>query len=104
MFYWGLDDDLVAVILAASILSIYFSYSITRVSKGAPRAWYVIIAAFAVATVYRAVQLYFDTQSPDSIVNDWEALISLVASVTLLGGLVMLKRSFQRNLEAPLPG
>lgn len=101
---WGLDDDLVTVILVASLLSIYFSYAITRVSQGAPRAWYVIIAAFTVSSVYRGVQLYFDIQSPESIINDGEALISLIASVTLLAGLVMLNRSFRRSLEASRGG
>lgn len=100
MFYWGFDDDLATIILVLSALCIYISYDITRVSKGAPRSWYLIIAAFMVLFVYRGFELYFDTQSPNDLINDWEALIFVLASTLLLAGLYTLDRTFRRHLEA----
>jgi hypothetical protein len=100
LFYWGLDDDLAVVILALSVLSIYLAFDITRPTKGAPRGWYVLIAAFVVAFMFRVAQLYYDVQSPSDIINVGEAMISLLAGVLFVVGLFMLNRSFRRRMKA----
>lgn len=99
MFYWGLDDDLAATILALSAINIYLAFDITRLTKGAPRGWYVIIAAFVVGFVYRATQLYLDVQSASSLIDDVEASISLLVGVLFAVGLFMLDSSFRRRLK-----
>jgi len=100
MLYWGLDDDLVVSILLMNLVALYVAFDITRVSKGAPRGWYVIIGAFALYLLYRGVQLYFDVQSPVNSIDTWEAFISSLASVLLLVGLVMLNRNFRSHLSS----
>jgi hypothetical protein len=62
LFYWGFDDYLALIILLLSALSIYYAFSITRIAKGAPRGWYVIIAALAIGFIFRVTQLYLDVQ------------------------------------------
>jgi hypothetical protein len=103
LLYWGFSDDLAAVVVVLMALSVYYSLEITRVSKGAPRAWYLFIAAFSTCLVYRLVQLYFDVQSSSNLINNWEVSLSLAAGLLLLGGLVMLTRSFRRQLKAIQP-
>ena len=100
MLYWGLDDYLAAAIIIISALSVYVSVDITRISSGAPRAWQLIILAFTAMLVYRAVQLYYDTQSESNLIDDWEALLSLIAGLLLLGGLAMLDLSFRKHSKA----
>jgi hypothetical protein len=100
LLYWGLDDDLTVVILVLSALSIYLAFDITRLTKGAPRGWYVIIVAFLIAFIFRATQLYFDVQSPSDIINVEEAAISLLAGILFVVGLYMLNSSFRRRLKA----
>lgn len=99
MIYWGADNDATVLILVLSALSIYFSVDIARVTKGAPKAWYVFIAAFGTWFAYKAVLLYFDTMYAPDIIDDWEAAISLVMGFLLLLGLVMLDRSFRRQVR-----
>lgn len=99
MIYWGLDDALAIGILVFAALSVYISYDITRVSEGSPRAWNLFIAAFVVLLVYRAVQLYFDLLSPSGIIDDWEALISLIANALLVAGLALLDYTFRKHLR-----
>jgi len=100
LFYWGLDDDLAVAILVLSALSIYFAFDITRITKGAPHGWYVVIAAFVTAFVFRATQLYFDVQSASNIIDDVEATISLIIGILFVVGLFMLDSSFRRRLKA----
>jgi glycopeptide antibiotics resistance protein len=100
LFYWGLEDDLASAIMVLSALSIYLAFDIARLTKGAPRGWYVIIAAFATAFIFRATQLYFDVQSASNIIDDVEAAISLVVGILLVVGLFMLNSSFRRRLKA----
>lgn len=100
MFYWGLDDDLAVAILVLSALSIYLAFDITRLTKGAPRGWYLIVGAFVLVFVFRATQLYLDVQSTSDLIDDVEAVISLVAGVFFVVGLLMLSSSFRRRLKA----
>jgi glycopeptide antibiotics resistance protein len=100
LFYWGLDDDLAVLILVLSAISIYLAFDITRLTKGAPRGWYVVVAAFVTAFIFRAVQLYFDVQSASDVIDDAEAAISLVVGVLFVVGLYMLHSSFRKRLKA----
>lgn len=100
MIYWGLDDELVLLIIALSVLSIYFAFDITRITRGAPRAWYVVIAGFVVLFAYRVVQLYFDVQTPQDIISVEEASISLLAGALFAAGLFMLDRCFRAQQKA----
>jgi glycopeptide antibiotics resistance protein len=100
LIYWGVDDDLTVIIIALSALSMYFAFDITRITRGAPRAWFVIIAGFVVLFVFRVMQLYFDVQSPQDIISIEEATISLLAGVLFAAGLFMLARSFRSQQRA----
>ena len=103
MLYWGYDDYAAILVLVLSALSIYYSFEVTRVTKGAPRAWYFFICAFVVLFVYRAVQLYFDVQSPSDLIDDYEVTLSLLVGALLLAGLVALTRGFRRGLKTSPP-
>jgi hypothetical protein len=100
LFYWGLEDDLATAILVLSAISIYLAFDITRLTKGAPRGWYVIIVAFAITFVFRATQMYFDVQTPSNLIDEVEAAMSLIIGVILVVGLYMLNSSFRRRLRA----
>lgn len=100
MFYWGFNDDLSVVILVLSALNIYYGFAITRITRGAPRGWYVIVVAFVVGFVFRATQLYYDVQSLSNITDMEEAVISLLALFLFVAGLWMLNSSFRRQLKA----
>jgi len=100
LIYWGIDDDLAIIILILSALSIYLSFDITRVARGAPRAWYFIIGGFAVLLLFRLVQLYFDVQSPQDIISVEEASIAIVAGLLFVIGLFMLNRNFRLHQRA----
>jgi glycopeptide antibiotics resistance protein len=100
LIYWGVDDDLTVIIIALSALSMYFAFDITRITRGAPRAWYVVIGGFVVLFVFRISQLYFDVQSSLDIINIDETTISLFAGVLFAIGLFMLARSFRSQQRA----
>ena len=97
MLYWGLDNDMAVGILVLSAASVYLAYDMTRLAKGAPRGWYVVVAAFGVEFLFRAVQLYFDTQSSTDSIDDAEAAATLVIGVLLVVGLYMLRSSFRKR-------
>jgi len=103
MFYWGLDDFVAALSVIVSVGNIYFAYHITRVSQGAPRAWWFIVAGFTMLVVFRTIQLYFDTQSASDLIDDTEAMLSLTVNSLLLVGLAMLDRGFRRQAGARVP-
>lgn len=87
-------------ILVLSAISIYYALAITGTTKGAPRGWYVIIIAFVALFLFRAVELYYDVQSSSDIIDDAEAAISVVVGLLFVLGLLMLNRSFRRQLES----
>src|SRR5271169_6580132 len=100
LIYWGIDDDLTVIIIALSALSIYLAFDITRITKGAPRAWDLVIGGFVVLFVFRVQQLYFDVQSPQDIIMTDEAAVSLIAGLLFAIGLFMLGRSFRAQQRA----
>jgi hydrogenase-4 membrane subunit HyfE len=93
--------DAVSIATAAlSALCIYLAYDITRITSGAPKAWYVIILAFVVLLVRRITQAYFDILSPSNDIDIGEATITLVVVVLFVIGLFMLNRTFRKQLVA----
>ena len=99
MLYWSLNDDLSIVIMVLYALSIYFAYSLTRMTSGAPAAWYVIIFSFLLVLVRKAVQVYFDVQTASIPFSEIEeSILSIVVSLCLAVGLYMLLRAFRRQL------
>jgi hypothetical protein len=87
------------VIVALSAICIFLSYDITRITSGAPRAWYVIILAFAVLLGSRAFEAYNDILSPTGDIDLEETLITLLVLVLFVIGLYMLDSTFRRRLR-----
>ena len=104
MVYWSLADTLAVALIAMDTLSIVIAYVLTRLTGGAPKAWYLIIAAFGVLLIRTVIQLYFDIRSPDSLISDTETAISLSVGVLFAIGLFWLLKTFQRQLRAANPG
>jgi hypothetical protein len=104
LVYWTLADTLAVALIVLDAWSILIAYSIARLTGGAPKAWYVIIAAVGVLLVRTLAQLYFDVQSPDSVISDTETSISLLFGILFALGLLLLFRTFQRQLKAANPG
>lgn len=100
MLYWGIEDDLAVVILALTVINVYYALAITKIAKGAPRGWYVIIAGFVAVFIFRAAELYFDVQSPSNTIDAEEAAISILAALLFVVGLIMLNSSFRKRLKA----
>jgi hypothetical protein len=100
LVYWSLADTLTVALIVFDAWSILLAYSITRLTGGAPKAWYFITAAFGVLLISTMTRLYFDIQSPDSIIGDTETGISLIVGILLAIGLYMLLNTFQRQLKA----
>ena len=100
MFDLNAADAVSIATAALSALCIYLAYDITRITSGAPRAWYVIILAFVVLLVRRATQAYFDILSPSNDIDIGEALITLVVVALFVVGLFMLNRTFRRQIRA----
>ena len=102
MLYWGLADYLSIAIIALYAASIYFAYSLTRITGGAPTAWYVIIAALVLLLLRRAVELYYDLQAPLSLSDTEEIVLSFFVALFFSTGLYMLLRTFRRQLSLAL--
>lgn len=99
MFYWGAEEYLSIVIIALYALGLYYAYSLTRITGGAPLAWYVIIAALALLLLRRVVELYTDVQVQASLTDIEETVLSLFVALFLSTGLLMLARTFRRHLK-----
>ena len=99
MIYWGLADDVATVVLIFGGISIYLAYGLTNLTGGAPRAWYLIISAFAVLFITGAVDLYFDVQKAVGRMALEEQSILLVVVLLFTTGLFMLTRTFRENLS-----
>lgn len=102
MLYWGFADDLSIIIIALYAACVYFAYSLTRITGGAPAAWYVIIVALMLLLLRRVVELYFDVQRPPTFSDTEEGLLSLLVAAFFLLGLYMLSRTFSRQLRIAL--
>jgi hypothetical protein len=98
LVYFDWDDWLYVASITTSAMNIYVSFDITRISKGAPRGWSIIICAFILSMAYRSVQFYLDLVTPGSLIDQFEAGLSILVSLLLLVGLTMLDRSFRRRL------
>jgi len=100
LIYWGVPDDLAIVVMALTVLSSFIAFDITRIARGAPQAWYLIIGGFIVFLVYRAVDLADDVQVPGNTLDIPEALVSLLAGTLFLIGLSMLDLRFRAQQKA----
>ena len=99
MVYLNLADVLSTLEIIFDVLCIWLAQRLTRIAGGAPRAWYVIIAAFVVLLVWTSSQLIDDMSSVADIIDVGTAAISLVVVALFALGLFMLLRSFQRRIE-----
>jgi hypothetical protein len=99
LLYWGVAEYLSVIIIALYALGLYFAYSLTRITRGAPTAWYVIILAFALLLMRRAVELYDGLQAQAGASNTQETVLSLFVALFLSTGLFMLSRTFRRQLR-----
>lgn len=99
LLYWSLADYLSIVSIALYAVSIYFAYSLTRMTGGAPTAWYVIILALVLLLLRRAVGLYLDVQTQISVTETEETILSTFVALFFSLGLLMLSRSFRRQLH-----
>ncbi len=99
MLYWGVTDYLSIVIIVLYALGLYFAYSLTRITRGAPAAWYVIILALVLLLIRRAVELYYGVQAQALTSDVEEAVLSLFVALFLAAGLFMLTRSFRKQLR-----
>jgi hydrogenase-4 membrane subunit HyfE len=96
MLYWNIADFVALVVLALAAVSMYLSYGLTRITGGAPRAWYVIIAAFAVLLIRGVAELYFDVITPATSIDIGEESILLVVMALFAVGLALLARTFRK--------
>jgi quinol-cytochrome oxidoreductase complex cytochrome b subunit len=103
LVYWTLADTLAVASIIFDAWSILIAYTITRLTGGAPKAWFLIIAAFGVLLIYTMTLLFFDIQSPDSLISDTETSISLIVGLLFAIGLFLLLKTFQRQVKAANP-
>ncbi len=103
MVYWDFADTLTIGVLILDAWSIVLAYGLTRVTGGAPKAWYLIIAAFGVRLIRMSVWLYLDVQSPETMIGEVQEGISLVVAALFAIGLFLLLRTFRRTVEAAGP-
>ncbi len=100
MVFWSLADTLAVASIIFDAWGILIGYTLTRLTGGAPKAWYVIIAGFGVLAFKTLTQLYLHIQSPDNRISDMETAISLAVGILFAVGTFMLLRTFQRQLKA----
>ncbi|HKT21630.1 MAG TPA: hypothetical protein VJR06_03265 [Nitrososphaerales archaeon] len=82
----------------------YVAFDIIRVTTGAPRAWYIVIAAFLTMLVHEVIRLGFAIQVQDTFEDDLDAALLLVFGLLLLSGLALLDRAFRRHSKVLQPG
>jgi hypothetical protein len=99
MITWGLADDIAVVVLVFGAVNMYLSYGLTRMTGGAPRAWYVIISAFAVLFIRGAAELYFDVQTPVGVLDIEEQTILLIVVILFSIGLFLLTKTFRKQMD-----
>jgi hypothetical protein len=99
LLYFDIGNGMSIVIVALSALCICLAYDLTRITGGAPRAWYVIIAAFAVLSISRVIEAYFDIVSQSSDIDLGETMITLTVVVLFALGLFMLDRMFREQFK-----
>lgn len=99
MLYLNFADYLSFVILALYALSVYSAYSLTRITRGAPTAWYVIVIALALLLLRRTLDLYYGLQTEATLAYTEETTVSFLVALFLSTGLMMLARTFRRQLK-----
>lgn len=99
MLYWGLDEFTALAGIVLCFGGTYVAFDLIRISQGAPRAWYFVVAAFATLVVFQTVRFYFDIQIPDTLLDNLKAVILLAFDALLLSGLYLLDRSFRKHLK-----
>lgn len=102
MLYFSAGNLISILITILSAICIYLAYGITRITEGAPRAWYVIVAAFTVLLVTTTIQAYYDVLSPGNDISLDESIVTLIVVVLFAIGLYMLNRTFRKQLNAAL--
>jgi hypothetical protein len=99
LLYWGFSDYLSIAIIALYALGLFFAYSLIRITRGGPAAWYVIILALALLLMRRTVELYNGLQVQDSLSDTEETVLSFFVALFLCAGFFMLTRAFRRQLR-----
>ncbi len=100
LLHWGFDAYLSVVIVVLYAFSLYFAYSLTRITSGAPAAWYVIILALVLLLMRRVVDLYIFLQQKSTLATAEETVLSFFVALLFTSGLYMLARAFRRQLTA----
>lgn len=100
MLYFDTANAISIVIVVLSIICILIAYDMTRIASGAPRAWYVIISAFAVLFVSKSIQAYYDILSPTNEIAIEETLVTFAVLVLFVLGLFLLDRTFRGRMVA----
>ena len=99
MLYFSAANVISVLVAVLSAGCMYLAYDLTRITAGAPRAWYVMVAAFAVLFISKIVTVYYDILSPAGDIGLTEAIIALVVLVLFVVGLSMLDMTFRRRLR-----
>jgi hypothetical protein len=99
LLYFTAGDIISIATAVVCAICMYVAYDITTITAGAPRAWYVIIAAFGVLLVKRTFEAYYDLLSPGSDINTDEAVMTLVMVILFATGLFMLDRTFRKQFK-----
>lgn len=99
LLYWSFADDLSLGSIVLYALCVFFAYSLTRMTRGAPAAWYVIVLALVLLLLRRVIGLYVDVQTQVTASETEETLLSFFVSLFFALGLFMLSRSFRRQLR-----
>jgi hypothetical protein len=99
LLYFGFEQDLSILTIPVYALGVYYAYSLTRITRGAPAAWYVIILALVLLLLRRVVGIYPDLQAPASVSDIEETVLAFLVALLLSVGLLMLARTFRRQLK-----
>jgi hypothetical protein len=92
---------LTIIAMVLNVLNVYLAYTLTRVTGGAPKAWYVIIGAFALLFARNVFQLYVDININirNYALGVEHETISVAVQILFSIGLYMLLQTFQRQLK-----
>ena len=100
MFYWGLDELLAVVGISLCFVATYVTFDMIQVGEGAPRAWYIVVAAFMVLVAYHGARIYFNSSSPDTFAHDVTAALLVTFDLLFLAGATLMDLSFRKRMKA----